>query len=347
MTFNPADHPHRRYNPLLGEYVLVSPHRMKRPWQGKVETPPPDNRPEYDATCYLCPGNVRANGEQNPHYEQTFVFINDFAALLPDTPMKPADAATNLFSADPVRGTSRVICFSPKHNHTLPQMTLVELRGVADMWAEQVAELGAQYQWVQVFETKGDIMGTSNMHPHGQIWASDFLPNEAYAEDRHQKAYYEQHGSALLLDYLHQELERDERIIVKNEHWVALVPYWAYWPFETMIVPRRAVQHLHQLTSDERDGLGDVIKRMLTRYDNLFKTSFPYGSGWHGMPFNGQANSHWQLHLHYYPPLLRSATVKKFVASYELLAEGQRDLSPEQAANQLKAQSEVHYKMQD
>lgn len=343
MSFNPKDHPHRRYNPLMGEYVLVSPHRMKRPWQGKVESTPSEQRPQHDPNCYLCAGNVRANGEHNPHYTGTYVFTNDFAALLPDTPSSQA-VANALFQEDAVRGTCRVLCFSPRHDWTLPDMPLPDIRRVVDMWSDQVTELSATYQWVQVFETKGDIMGTSNAHPHGQIWASNFLPNDPAAEDRQQAAYYAQHGRPLLLDYLNEELRRDERIVVANDTWVALVPFWAYWPFETIVIPRRHVRHIPELNDAERDGLADILKRLLTRYDNLFEVPFPYGSGWHGQPFNGTPNEHWQLHLHYYPPLLRSATVKKFVASYELIAEGQRDLTPEQAAERLRALSDVLYR---
>jgi UDPglucose--hexose-1-phosphate uridylyltransferase len=344
MSFNPADHPHRRYNPLLGEYVLVSPHRMKRPWQGKVETPTPDNRPEFDPTCYLCPDNTRANGEVNPHYTHTYVFENDFRALLNDIPEHHDD--NPLFGIASVDGTCRVICFSPKHNLTLPMMSLGEIRQVVEMWSEQYTELGQKYQWVQVFETKGDIMGTSNSHPHGQIWASNFIPNFPHREDQHQAEYKRKYGSVLLLDYLQAELERDERIITQNDEWVALVPFWAYWPFEMMILPRRHVLNIPDLTDNERNGLADILKRALTRYDNLFQTSFPYGSGWHGAPFNTADNSHWQLHMHYYPPLLRSATVKKFVASYELVGEGQRDLTPEQAAQKLRELSDVHYRQE-
>lgn len=343
MTFEPTDHPHRRYNPLLDEYVLVSPHRMKRPWQGKVETPAPDDRPTYDPTCYLCPGNTRANGMTNPPYTSTYVFDNDFRALLDDVP--PYTDDDPLFRTESVRGTCRVLCFSPQHNLTLAEMEAAHIRLVVDMWADQVTELSQTYQWVQVFETRGDIMGTSNAHPHGQIWASDFLPNTAAREDKMQAQYHFRYGRPLLLDYLERELALGARIVTQNEHWVSLVPYWAYWPFETMILPRRHVLRIPDLTSEERDALADLLKRHLTRYDNLFQTSFPYGSGWHGAPHNDQDNSHWQLHLHYYPPLLRSATVKKFVASYELLAEGQRDLTPEQAAERLRDLSEVHYKV--
>lgn len=340
--FDPAEHPHRRYNPLLDEYVLVSPHRMKRPWGGKVEALPPDNRPAYDPSCYLCPGNTRANGEVNPPYTGTYVFNNDFRALLDGVPAY--EGGGPLFHTQAVQGTCRVICFSPQHNLTLPEMSVEDIRKVVDMWAEQLAELGQRYRWVQIFETKGDIMGTSNAHPHGQIWASDFLPNEAAREDEMQRRYYQAHGTPLLVDYLGKELEGGERIIVQNEHWVSLVPYWAYWPFETMILPRRHVQRLTDLNDAERTSLADLLKRHLTRYDNLFGMSFPYGSGWHNAPFGDHDNAHWQLHLHYYPPLLRSATVKKFVASYELLAEGQRDLTPEQAAARLQSLSEIHYK---
>lgn len=336
--FDPTEHPHRRLNPLSGQHVLVSPHRMKRPWQGKVEATTPDDRPPYDPTCYLCPGNTRANGEVNPSYTGTYVFENDFRALLDDVPA--FSDHTPLFEIESVRGTCRVICFSPRHDLTLAKMDVAAIRQVVEMWVEQSVELGAQYQWVQIFETRGAIMGTSNNHPHGQIWASDFLPNDALTEDRQQRAYYEQHGTPLLVDYVTQELARAERIITQNEHWVTLVPFWAYWPFETMVLPRRPVQYLEQLTSEEREALADILKRHLTRCDHLFDTPFPYGSGWHSAPFNGADNAHWQLHLHYYPPLLRSATVKKFVASYELLAEGQRDLTPEQAAQRLREQPE-------
>lgn len=342
--FNPVDHPHRRYNPLTGDYVLVSPHRMKRPWQGKQDMPPQDNRPSHDPTCYLCAGNTRANGSVNPPYETTFVFTNDFAALLPDTPA--SDVSTNpLFQENSARGTSRVICFSPRHDLTLPELLVNEIRAVVDVWADQTAELGQTYQWIQVFENKGEIMGCSNPHPHGQIWASNFLPNEAAHEDRHQRAYYEQHGRPLLIDYVAQETERGERIVVENADWMAVVPFWAMWPFEILLLPRRAVLRLPDLADGERDSLSNIMKRLLTRYDNLFNISFPYSMGWHGAPFGRETDeSHWQLHAHFYPPLLRSASVKKFMVGYEMLAEGQRDLTPEQAADRLRALSEVHYK---
>ncbi len=333
MSF--TDHPHRRYNPLTGEWVLVSPHRMKRPWQGKVETLAPQQRPTYDPECYLCPGNLRANGERNPPYTGCFAFDNDFAALLPDTP-QAASAPGTLLRHESVRGTSRVICFSPRHDLSLPQMEPAAIRGVVDLWAAQTEELGARYRWVQVFENKGAIMGCSNPHPHGQIWASDVLPNEALKEDRNQAQYRSAHGKNLLPDYLAEELAAGERIVVQNEHWAALVPFWATWPFETLLLPRRHVLRLPELDPAERDALADILQRLLTRYDNLFQCSFPYTMGWHGAPFGDGDVDHWQLHAHFYPPLLRSATVKKFMVGYELLAEAQRDITPEQAAQRLR-----------
>lgn len=336
------DYPHRRINPLTDEYVLVSPHRTKRPWQGQIERLPADNRPEHDPNCYLCPGNVRANGEHNPDYEGTFVFTNDFAALLPDTPEQAFDEDP-LLKAEIVRGTARVICFSPRHDLTLALMDVPDIRNVVDTWAEQIVQLSRKYQWVQVFENRGEAMGASNPHPHGQLWACSFLPNEIVVEDRNQRTYYWANRSPLLLDYATLEAERQERVVVENEHWIAVVPYWAIWPFETMLMPKRHVKQLADLYDDERDNLANALKQLLVRYDNLFETSFPYSMGWHGAPSNGEYNDHWQLHAHFYPPLLRSATVRKFLVGFELLSEAQRDLTPEQAAARLKALSTRHY----
>jgi UDPglucose--hexose-1-phosphate uridylyltransferase len=342
MNADCFDQPYRRFNALTGEWVFVSPHRTKRPWQGRVEPGAPLNRPSHDAQCYLCPGNVRANKELNPNYDFTFVFTNDFAAFLTDTPS--ADASRHpLLRAHTQAGTCRVICFSPRHDSTLAQMSVQEIRPVVDVWAGQVAELGKKWRWVQVFENKGDVMGCSNPHPHGQIWASDFVPNEPAKELVQQQAWFNEKSSSLLLDYAALEIQQGERIVAQNEHWLAVVPWWAVWPFEMIILPRRQVLRLPDLTGAERDALADLLRRVLARYDNLFETSFPYSMGWHGVPHDDGDYRGWQLHAHIYPPLLRSATVKKFMVGYELLAEAQRDITPEQAATRLREASEQHY----
>ncbi|MCA9929012.1 MAG: UDP-glucose--hexose-1-phosphate uridylyltransferase [Anaerolineales bacterium] len=362
--FNPTEHPHRRYNPLTGEYVLVSPHRMKRPWQGQVERETAVSHPAYDPTCYLCPGNERAGSARNSLYEDTYVFTNDFRALLPDVPSAKEQHHPLLHNKG-VRGTCRVICFSPRHDLTLPEMAVSDIRKVVETWAVQTAELGKIYRWVQVFENKGVVMGCSNPHPHGQIWTMDTLPNEPRKEDERQRAYFNEHGTPLLVDYTSLEIEQEERIVVQNRHWVAVVPYWAVWPFELLLLPRRHVLRIPDLDNDERDALADILKQLLIRYDNLFETSFPYSMGWHGAPFSpdktigvsfdesqkkvqakpeGLEQQHWQLHAHFYPPLLRSATVKKFMVGFEMLGEAQRDLTAEQAAARLQAVSNVHYK---
>ena len=334
--------PHRRFNLLTGEWVLVSPHRTQRPWQGKVETIPPDERPAYDPACYLCPGNERAGGARNPDYSHTFVFDNDFAALVPsETEPTPAPPGRGLMRAEAVSGTCRVICFSPRHNLTLPEMELPDIRRVADLWADQYHELSAQYRWVQIFENKGALMGCSNPHPHGQIWAGSFLPNEPAKEDVQQARYFAEHKRLLLADYLEEELQAAERVVETNRHWAALVPWWAVWPFELLLLPRRAIGSLPEMSEDERDALSDILKKILTRYDNLFEIPFPYSMGWHGRP--GRFG-HWLLHAHFYPPLLRSAAVRKFLVGYEMLAEAQRDITAEQAAARLRSCSTAHYK---
>ncbi len=341
--FKPADHPHRRYNPLTGEWITVSPHRTKRPWKGKTEKPPQEERPVYDPTCYLCPGNARAGGATNPNYEQTFVFPNDFAALLPDTP----DITVHphpLLKAETQQGACRVICFSPRHDLTLAEMASSDIRRVIDVWSEQIEDLGETYRWVQVFENKGQMMGCSNPHPHGQVWAGSALPNEVWKEDRNQRAYFEEHRSPMLVDYAALEAQERVRVLVENEDWRVVVPYWALWPFETLVLPRRHVLRLPDLEDRERDALSEVLQALLIRYDNLFETSFPYSMGWHGAPTDEGIYTHWQLHAHYYPPLLRSATVKKFMVGYEMLAEPQRDLTAEQAAARLRDLPDVHYK---
>ena len=341
---DPKHYPHRRQNPLTGEWVLVSPHRTLRPWQGKVERLPDDQRPAYDPKCYLCPGNARAGSDQNPNYEHTFYFTNDFSALLPEAEGFPGERDP-LFKSEGEPGRCEVICFSPRHDLSLPELSVPEIVNVLNTWTDRTRALFELpgIHCVQVFENKGELMGCSNPHPHSQIWATRHLPNEIEKELEHQRTYQNALGSSLLLDYLKREQERQERIICANEHFTALVPYWAVWPFEAMVLPHRAVQRLTDLTPVEIEALADVLKRLTTRYDNLFECSFPYSMGFHQAP-EAEGSDDFQMHLHFYPPLLRSATVKKFMVGFEMLAMPQRDLTPEQAAERLRALSEIHYK---
>lgn len=339
--FRLAEHPHRRLNPLTGEWVLVSPHRTLRPWQGQVEATQRDERPAYDADCYLCPGNTRAGGEGNPEYPDFFVFDNDFAALRPDTPSGALEV-DQLLVAQAESGICRVVCFSPRHDLTLSGMEVVAIRRVIDLWAAQYDELGARddIASVQIFENRGAMMGCSNPHPHGQIWAQRSIPTEIETETLRQASHLERTGRSLLGSYLELELERKERVILEQGEFMVLVPFWAVWPFETLVVPRRRVASLSELAAAERDDLAEVLRRLTTRYDNLFGTTFPYSAGIHQAPTDGRDHPEWHLHLHFYPPLLRSATVRKFMVGYEMLAEPQRDLTPEAAAARLREQPE-------
>ena len=344
------EHVHRRRNPLTGRHVLVSPHRTQRPWQGAQELVDDAPLPAHDPTCYLCAGNVRANGRRNPDYRGTFIFNNDFAALQPAAVEASLDEASPLMQAELVAGECRVLCFSPDHSRTLPELDPAALRAVVQAWMEQSADMGLRHRWVQVFENKGAAMGCSNPHPHGQVWGLDRLPDEAELADRHQRDHFAAHGEPLLVRYARDELAAQERVVVETAHWLAVVPYWAAWPFETLLVPKAHTLRLDALTAVQADDLAEAVKRLTTRYDNLFQCSFPYSMGWHGAPHEAgaaddAAQQHWQLHAHFYPPLLRSATVRKFMVGFEMLGEAQRDLTPEVAAQRLRDVSDtVHYR---
>lgn len=326
--------------------MLVSPQRARRPWQGQVEAQELETRSAYDPACYLCPGNARAGGAKNPKYEEVFAFDNDFAALRPDTPEGGRVDDGDLLVAEAERGVSRVLCFSPRHDLTLAEMAPHAVRRVVDLWADQLAELGASpdINYVQIFENRGAIMGCSNAHPHGQIWAQRSIPGAVARETDRMRAYHARTGRSLLGDYLARELDLGTRVICGNDAFVALVPFWAVWPFETLVIARRPVPSILDLTGAERDGLADVLKRLTTRYDNLFRSSFPYSAGIHQAPTDGSAHPEWHFHMHFYPPLLRSATIRKFMVGYEMLAEPQRDVTPEFSAELLRALSETHYR---
>ena len=342
---NLKENPHSRLNILTGEWVLVSPHRTKRPWQGKVEDLPQDKRPNYDPKCYLCPTNSRADGDTNPDYKESFVFKNDFSALLEDTPIGNYNEH-DLLVAKNERGICKVISFSPKHNLTLPELSIAEITKVIDLWQAEYANLAGNswIKYIQIFENKGEIMGCSNPHPHGQIWAQSDLPVEILKESEQQKKHYAVHKRSLLEDYLKVELKKEERIVYENDAFAVLVPFWAVWPYETMIISKKHVQNISAFDAEEKALLAEAIKIITTKYDNLFETSFPYSAGMHQAPVNSGDQSEWHWHMHFYPPLLRSATVKKFMVGYEMLANPQRDITPEYAAQRLKELSTEHYK---
>jgi UDPglucose--hexose-1-phosphate uridylyltransferase len=336
--------PHRRFNPLTREWVLVSPHRTKRPWLGKVEKPAATNLPAYDPTCYLCPGNERAGGVKNPKYTRTFVFDNDFASLLPDVPSFEIEES-GLLEARSERGICRVVCFSPRHDLTLPRMSVADICEVIDVWTAEFRRL-AEIDWVhyvQVFENRGSLVGASNPHPHCQIWANASLPVLPAKELTSFREYREQKKSCLLCDYLQVELQRGERVICENDGFAVLTPFWAVWPFEALLVSKRHFASMDELAGKEAQLLADILRRITIRYDNLFETSFPYSMGFHQRPTDGQDYPEWHFHAHYFPPLLRSATVQKFMVGYELLANPQRDITAESAAQRLRELSEVHY----
>lgn len=330
--------PHRRYNPLLDEWVLCSPHRLTRPWQGQIDDRPRDTRPAFDPTCYLCPGNARAGGAVNPGYTGTFAFDNDFPALLQAAGASAADDDP-LRRQEPASGCCRVLCFSPRHDLALGDMDQPAIRLVVDAWADEVERLQARdgIRYVQVFENKGAVMGCSNPHPHGQIWATRHVPTIPARKAATQDAYHAAHGRDLLGDYLAREIADAERVVCANDHWCVLVPFWAVWPFETMVVPREPVASLTTLSDGQRDALAATLQDLNRRYDALFDASFPYSMGWHGAPHDGQPHPGCRLHAVYFPPLLRSASIRKFLVGYEMTAEPQRDLTPESAAERLRA----------
>jgi len=331
--------PHRRWNPLTREWVLVSPHRTERPWQGQVEKTTARALSPYDPDCYLCPGNQRAGGGRNPAYESTFVFTNDFAALRPDVPEARIDeCGRGLLVAESEAGTCKVVCFSPRHDLTLAQMSVAEIAAVVDVWAQEYEQIGSgpSINYVQIFENRGEMMGCSNPHPHGQIWANKTIPNEPRKEQEAQQGYSAKHGSCLLCSYVELERKAALRVVCENAHFVVLVPFWAVWPFELLLISREHARDLAGLDRSAREGLADILKQITNRYDGLFEVSFPYSMGFHQAPTDGEAHAEWHLHAHFYPPLLRSATVRKFMVGYEMLASPQRDITPELAAQRLR-----------
>ncbi|MBL7473266.1 UDP-glucose--hexose-1-phosphate uridylyltransferase [Robertkochia sp. 1368] len=334
---NLQDYSHKRYNILTGEWVLVSPHRAKRPWQGQEEAVVREKRPQHDPNCYLCAGNTRINGEKNPEYTDVFVFQNDFAALQDTSPT--FSEHRGLLRAESEQGICRVVCFSPDHSKSLADMTPEEIVKVVKVWKREYHDLGIRdgINYVQIFENKGAVMGCSNPHPHGQIWSQSSLPNEVLKKDNRQAQYYREHQRSLLGDYIQQELELGERILFENEHFAALVPFWAIWPFETMIVPKKHLVHLGALNDAQEAQLAEAISVITKVYDKIFDTSFPYSSGIHQAPTNGEENAHWHMHMSFFPPLLRSATVKKFMVGYEMFGSPQRDITPEQAVKLMRS----------
>jgi len=339
-------YPHRRLNILTGEWILVSPERLKRPWLGKVETSTEISYPEYDPNCYMCPGNTRASGNVNPNYKRTFVFDNDFPALIPNRPTTVNFNKNDLLHAYAEQGICRVVCYSPKHNLTLAEMNTSDILTVINIWSKQYIELGKNdfINYVLIFENKGEIMGTSNPHPHCQIWAENSIPNEPKKEIENMRNYFSKKKSCILCDYLELELKLKERIVYENENFIALLPFWAIWPYETMIIPKQHVQCLPDLNSKMKNDFADILKKLLVKYDNLFQIPFPYSAGIHQKPTDGNKYDEFHMHMHFYPPLLRSAQIRKFMVGYEMFGNPQRDITPEESAEKLKNSPEIHYK---
>ena len=337
MSLDFSKDPHRRLNLLTGEWVQVSPHRTQRPWQGQQEKKASESRPKHDSECYLCPRNTRANGETNPDYQSTYSFKNDFSALLSESSSE-FKSIEGMLEAKGERGICKVICFSPRHDLTIPDMEVSQIKEVVDLWVKEYDELGSKdfINYVQIFENKGEIMGCSNPHPHGQIWAQETIPDEPAKELIQCKKHYSNTGNTLLSDYLKIELKLKERVVVENKHFVVVVPFWAFWPFETLVISRRPFSRMTDMTEEEKISLADILKKLTTKYDNLFDISFPYSAGHHPAPTDNKDYPEWHYHMHFYPPLLRSATIKKFNVGYEMLASPQRDTSPEMSAELLR-----------
>ena len=340
-----SEYPHRRKNILTGEWILVSPHRTKRPWQGEISQPSKDVRNRYEPDCYLCPGNKRANGEYNPAYKDTFVFTNDFSALLEEIPQGQINK-TNLLIAKSEKGISRVVNFSPRHDLTLAEMEEKDIVKVIVTWQKEFENLSSTpgIKHVQIFENKGAMMGNSNPHPHCQIWAQENIPVEPAKELKQFGRYYKKYNRSLLADYLKLEIKLEERIVYQNSSFAVVVPFWAIWPYETIIISKRKIPNILRFKENEKKDFANALKVVTTKYDNLFMTSFPYSSGLHMAPTDGIDHKEWHFHMHFYPPLLRSSSIKKFMVGYEMLAEPQRDIAPEYSAKVLRELPSIHYK---